>query len=363
MSAIGRNTIYNLAGLGIPLLLFIVTIPLYIHLIGAARFGVLSIVWLVLGLFGMLDLGLGRAATQKIAKLKHGSAEDRRGALGTALVSNAAIGTAGALIMLGAGYYLFAHGMKLEPRLRAEAIPVVPLMAIGVPVVTSIGILTGALQGRERFFVTNRIAITNAALFQLLPIGVAWVLGPTLWPLVLAALCARLLAVVALWLECRREFGGVSLRHWSRDDMVAMLRYGGWVTGAAVIGIVLVFSDRFIIGAALGAVAVTVYTVAIDATVRVSLVSNALMTAIFPQFAESPGNIAALADKASRYLFAIATPAIVFGILVSDVVFPFWLGDEIGFPSAEVAKISLVGTDVTPSFPPAGIRAGPRCCA
>ncbi|MGD9665002.1 MAG: oligosaccharide flippase family protein [Novosphingobium sp.] len=343
MSAIGRNTIYNLAGFAVPLALFVVSIPLYIHLIGAARFGVLSIVWLVLGLFGMLDFGIGRAATQKIASLRGGSADERRAALGTALASNVVIGGAGVLLMAGVAYGIFAHGMKLEPWLRAEAMPIIPLMAIGVPVVTTIGILSGALQGRERFLATNRITIANAALFQMVPLGVAWLFGPTLWPLVLAAICARLVAVWMLWRACQREFDGVRLRHWRQDNLLEMLRYGGWVMGAAVIGIIVLYTDRFLIGALVGPIAVTTYTVAVDATVKVSHLSSALMATMFPQFAGSADKIDALSDKAVRYLFAIATPVVLFGIMASDVVFPLWLGSEIGPHSAQIAKISLIG--------------------
>lgn len=343
MSTVSRNAAYNLVGFTVPLVLFLVTIPLYIQAIGAARYGVLAIVWLVLGLFGMMDLGLGRAATQRIAALKDGSAEDRRAALGTALASNIAIGAGGALLMAAAAWYTFGTAMELEPWLREEAMPLVPLMAIAVPLMTTIGILSGALQGREKFLTVNKIQVTNTSLFQLLPLAVAWIFGPTLIWLVIAALAARFLGALLLWRECRGEFGGGAMRLWTRAQLVAMLKYGGWVTLGAMVGMVLVFSDRFLIGAVLGAVAVTIYAVPLDATRRIAVIADALANALFPRLAVSDAEESRqLTRQAVGALYAIATPPVAVLIVLADPLMRLWLGEEIGAQSAPLLQILAI---------------------
>ena len=65
---LARNTIWNLVGEGAPLLVGVVAIPILIHALGTARFGILMIVWMLIGYLGLFDLGMGRALTNPVAQ-------------------------------------------------------------------------------------------------------------------------------------------------------------------------------------------------------------------------------------------------------------------------------------------------------
>jgi O-antigen/teichoic acid export membrane protein len=112
---IPRNATLNLLGTVILAFATFATIPPYLRLIGDVRFGVLSLVWVFLSFFGLFEMGLGRATSKYIAKLKGDSGASREAVLGTALLVNLAVGTlGGALLWLLAGttlpFWLKANG-------------------------------------------------------------------------------------------------------------------------------------------------------------------------------------------------------------------------------------------------------------
>ena len=62
-----RNTGLNFLGQIIQALVAVVAIPYVVHGLGVERFGVISLAWVTLWYFGLVDLGLGRATTQHVA--------------------------------------------------------------------------------------------------------------------------------------------------------------------------------------------------------------------------------------------------------------------------------------------------------
>ena len=112
--SIKRNSIYNLLGTVLPIIASLIAIPIYLKTIGDARYGILSIVWLLLGYFGLFDIGLGRATAQRIAELRDGLSSDRAKVFWTALLINSGLGILGGLILWPIAYYLFSQVIKIN---------------------------------------------------------------------------------------------------------------------------------------------------------------------------------------------------------------------------------------------------------
>ena len=64
---LGVNTLWGLVGGGLPLLFALAAMPFIVDGLGIVRFGVLLLVWALIGYFGLIDLGIGRALTHMTA--------------------------------------------------------------------------------------------------------------------------------------------------------------------------------------------------------------------------------------------------------------------------------------------------------
>jgi Membrane protein involved in the export of O-antigen and teichoic acid len=342
--SVSRNTAYNVVGAVTPLLLSLVTVPIYLRLVGSERYGVLAIAWLLLGYFGLFDLGLGRSTAFRIASQKGEAAERRTRTFWTALTINIGMGLIGAVLLLGAATYFFGHIFKVSPAMRAEIMAAVPLLACAVPIATVTGVLTGAMQGREKFLQTNIVSTISTALFQLFPLSVAYFWSPNLTLLLGAAILARLCAICVLIYWCVREFVVENVLRIDVREAALLLKYGGWVNLTSLIGPALVMVDRFAIGAVLGATAVTIYTVPFQLTQRIQVVPGALTNALFPRLSSVGGaEQRVLVNTASMTILGVISVPVLGAIFLLEPFLRLWVGPHIGGEAAQVGRIMLIG--------------------
>ena len=327
----------------VPIAVALVTVPIYIKLVGPDRYGVLAIAWLLLGYFGLFDLGLGRATSFRIAALRDAASAARSDTFWAALIVNIGMGLVGGVVLWIAARYFFTSIFKVKESLRPEILASVPLLAISVPVATVGGVLAGALQGREKFFETNVVSATSTILFQIFPLTIAWAFGPNLVLIWLGALAARMVAVAVLSYYCHIELLRGNIRRIRQPEIRVLLKYGGWVTATSVFGPLLVIVDRFAIGAILGAVAVGIYAVPFNLAQRIQILPGALTTALFPKMsAVSSKERAVISEQATRALAGLITLPVLVGVFIFTPFLHAWVGADIGRRAAPVGRILLI---------------------
>jgi O-antigen/teichoic acid export membrane protein len=141
------NFAINVLGTIVPLAVAPLTVPIYVRRIGDARYGVLSIVWVLLGYFGFLDLGLSRAATNALARLRNAPHEARTRVLVTTPVLG--LGLFGSLCLAVFGSHLLQHVLGLSEALKPEIAQAFPWLVGLFPLALVSGVLSTAMESRE----------------------------------------------------------------------------------------------------------------------------------------------------------------------------------------------------------------------
>lgn len=340
--SIKRNTIYNIGGALVPLALTIVSVPLYLQAIGEARYGLLALIWLLLGYFGLFDLGLSTATANAIARSRSDAPEQRPAIFMTSLVANAALGLAIGASVLLLGPVVLGQLPNVSPTFRAEILRALPWLATIIPLVTLSGVFAGVLTAHERFGTVNIVGIGGTVLFQLAPLFAAYGYGPDLGSIVPAAIAARAVPILLLGVFAIRE---VPLRG-ARFDLGilrVLLAFGGWVMVTNLISPILVSADQFVIATFLGAGAVAHYSVAYSLAVRLQILPGSLVNTIFPRLsALNSAEAQALAGHAMRMVMIVMTTVCVPVILVVRPFMIWWLGADFAQAAAPVAEILIV---------------------
>ncbi len=338
-----RNTLINLAGAALPAVVSLAIVPAFLAAVGQVRYGVLAIVWMLLGYFSILDLGFGQATSNRVATLKDAPREQVRRVFWTALTLNAAIGLLGSAILLWLGDMLLGSVFRIPPGIRPEALGSVPWLALGVPIVTTATVLSGTLEGEERFGTLNILGVSGTLVMQIAPLLWAWGHGPALSGLVAVTIVTRLLGNVATLLACFSVVGFGAPRL-DLNQVGGLFRFGGWVSISAVMNAILQSADRFVIGIVNGMVAVTNYTIPFNLVNRLIVLPASLGRSLFPRFAKiSRESADALLAEATTSVAAVMTPVAIAGLFVVREFLTLWVGPAQAAASAPVADLIFLG--------------------
>ena len=343
--SISRHTIYNLIGHVVPMVVALATIPVYLRVLGEARYGALSLVWLLFGYFGLSDLGLGQAAAQHLAQMGARPTSERATVVWTALCLSLGLGALGAAVAAPIAIWFFAHQFTATADLLTELHAALPWALALIPATTVASVLTGSLQAHRLFAQISVIGVAANVSMLLVPLVVAATWGPELPNLVGAVLTVRIAAVVAMFAVCNTN--AVRLRGAGGSWAVArrLLRFGGWFTVSATVGPLMIVLDRFAIGAQLDAKAVSRYTVPFQLAERATLLSASLNYALFPRIAAAttPAERLALSRRALQIVAVATTLPIAIAVLGTDHFLAWWISPEMAADAGQAARVLCLG--------------------
>ncbi|VTU38665.1 Lipopolysaccharide biosynthesis protein WzxC [Variovorax sp. PBL-H6] len=345
------NVAWNAGGLLLPLAVAALTVPQMLERLGHERFGLLTLAWGLIGYAGAMDLGIGRALTQRVAGLRgmgeFGSIPDVLATAGRITLFAGLLG--GILIALAAALGVGAW-VRTDSTPTGEIRDAILLLAIALPAqamtATYRGMNEGFLKFKEISLLRAGLGVINFGgpyLVSLLTTQLPWLVSTLVVSRWLALVVFRHLAIGCL------ESGGGVKRHGAYSNRVAasLFSFGAWVTLSGVVSPILVQADRFLIASAISAAAVSIYVLPYEVVVQSLVLAGAVSSVMFPGLSqlirEKPDQWPSYFKK---WLWRIAvTMAIVCSalLLLLPKFLSLWIKDDLRPESVVIGQVLCIG--------------------
>ena len=328
---LARNTIWNLTGQLLPMLVGLATVPLLVHHMGVARFGLLSLAWVVIGYFSLFDLGIGRALTKLVAdRLASGDEQNIPPLAWTSLLLLLLLGLFGGIVVAATTPWLVHRALKVPAQLQTETVRSFYLLALSIPIVTATSGLRGILEAHQRFRILSVIRIPMSVFSFAGPL-LTLPFSPSLVPVVSVLLAGRLAGLVAHLWACFRAMPSLAHRfEVRRSYILPAIKFGSWMTVSNVVGPFMTYLDRFLIGSLLSVTALAYYTAPFDIVNRIAVIPAAVTGVLFPAFAVSliqdRERAGLLLARALKYIFLAVFPILLCLNSLAPELLRLWLG-------------------------------------
>jgi O-antigen/teichoic acid export membrane protein len=330
---LARNTLWNLSGQMLPMVVGLLAVPVIVRAMGVARFGVLSLAWVVIGYFSLFDLGIGRALTKLVSdKLAAHEERDISPLVWTSLLLMALLGAIAGLIVGSTSPWIVHKALRIPIDLQHETLVGFYLLAASIPIVTVTSGLRGVLEAQQQFRILNLIRIPMSMFSFGGPLLVL-PFSSSLVPVIGVLLIGRLVGLGAHAYACLTNMP--VLRHdfqLSKSLIRPIVQLGGWMTVSNIVSPLMTYLDRFVVGSLLSVTALGYYTAPYDMVTRVTVIPGAMAGVLFPAFAlsliQNPDRASLLLNRGLKYIFLSVFPILLCLMTLAPEAMRLWLGAD-----------------------------------
>jgi len=345
---VAKNTLYNLFGYGLPLLVAVLFIPLLIKGLGEEKFGILSLSWVVIGYFSFLDLGIGRALTKFIAeKLGLQQLKEISEIFWTSIFLMLLVSSTGSILLFFISKFFVLDIFKISENLKEETLYSFYVLAFTVPIVTTTAGLRGLLEAYQEFKSINIIRVFLGVSTFLVPLF-CLIFTKNLFWIVMALGIIRIVIWLLYLFQCLRINPELTNSFkFKRNLVMPILSMSGWMTLSNIVAPVIIYLDRFLIGAIISAVAITYYITPYEVVTKLLLVPGALTGVLFPAFSATylndPVTSKKLFTRGVKFIFIFLYPVVLIIINFSYEGMNLWLGKTFADRSTFVMQMLAIG--------------------
>ncbi len=350
-----RDSAWNFAGLALPALVALATVPWLIHGLGLEGFGIVTLIASVVGYFGILDINLSAGAIKYLAQ--HQATGDARRFAQTfwfGLLLHGALGVAGGLLLAALSHGLLAHFFSVSPALREPTRHALQLAALGFVLSQLLGYLLSVPQALQRYDVSARAEAGFGMLVNIVSAVVACTGGG-----IAGVMLARVAVAAAnlLWLGWQLARLGAPLAPaWpSREVAQQLLRFSAHSYLSRLATMLHQHADKLIVGALAGPVALAFYTVPVQLAGRLLGLTYRLGSVIYPRVSalaatgQQPRLLAIYLDS-SRLLTYLNFAVLAVIALAGAAFLERWVGAAFvaaGYPVLLLVTLALLADSLT----------------
>ena len=346
---LARNTIINFTGMVSPLIVGLFTVPVTINGIGIERFGILNLIWVLIGYFSLFDFGLSRALTHLVAvKIGQDKTEELPKVIYTALFLTLCLGFIALVLMVPLSQWLVMHILKIPEDLRPETQNAMLLMSLGLPIIITMLGLRGVLEGLQRFDFSVSIRVSIGIMMFLGPILVIPFTKSLFW-ITVVLLITNVSAFAAYIYLCYRALPILRFSRFEIDitHISKLLKFGGWMTISNTISPLMVYADRFIIGTFAPISNVSYYSMPSMIVNKYLVIPSSITSVFFPAFSTTcvhdTQRTNFLYKRTIKYIFCILSFLTILTVIFAKSGLTIWLGSEFANHSFRVMQILAVG--------------------
>ncbi|WP_456426209.1 oligosaccharide flippase family protein [Rhodocaloribacter sp.] len=256
-----RNSLYNVGGWGLTVVIRLLVLPYYIHHLSVEGFGLYAILHSLIGYIDILDLGLAQGVTKYVAECEQKKEWRLLGKyVGNALLAMGILGVAaGGALWLARAPLVDLLIQKSEWYAVGDA--ALKLTALGIPFALLVMVGSATLKGMQRYDRVNKITMTVAVLSSL--VGVLLLsLGYGVIALIALDLVTIGVTLIVMYVMVRYTLGHVPLRiRYDRAIFSELFSFGGYLVVLRVATRAGILLPRFVLAAVAGTASVTYYEV------------------------------------------------------------------------------------------------------
>lgn len=346
-SRLATHFLWNLSVGGWGLLLALFSTPYVVHRLGVDRYGIYALLSVLLAYLAFSELGLGRAVERHGAvALGNREPERLRAYFGTALSLQTAIA-----VLLGASLAVvgpFVLGLFEVPQERlGEATLALRVIAVSFGINLLLGTVQAPLRAHRDFATLGRIGLFSQTLTTGLLVGAVY-LQPTVVAMVTALAIASAVRLLLTLVVSLRRLGGVTVA-FGGSELRDLLRFGGSLSASSLLSPILGHAEKLLLGAFVGASALTYYMVPFRALSHFGLVSGALSRALFPRLSAlhgqgRRGSMWRSNVRATHLLGWVLLPPFALLAIAGESLLGLWMGTDFADRAADLIPILVLGS-------------------